>query len=182
MYRTKQIFDLQTIETERILPFFNNIIHYKSSSISVESVFTEQVVPLSRFVVKSRLIFAISLLRSYLALGIKLYMPVLLPLGCKFRILVPPVVEVHNNHFYLVDGMHRLYVLIRERIHTVHVCVVRHVPYPLPAKPINWLQVEEVSITKPLLNNITNLKVELFRPVTKLLNSPLTIVKKEKTI
>ncbi len=61
------------------------------------------------------------------------------------RFIVPPIVEVHSNSYVLVNGRHRLFLLVnQELVEDVPVVLIRGNLPPLPGDVLSWENVKEI--------------------------------------
>lgn len=76
----------------------------------VSHVNPDEVIPLARFAVASRLQVADGLARQYIDDGVSPFEIAICMHGNTVRLLFPPVVESLQNGMYLMDGIHRFLV------------------------------------------------------------------------
>jgi hypothetical protein len=134
---------------------------------------TQEIIPLSRLAVQSRLDRAESLLSDALRSRLKIYEPLVVCGGEILRVVFPPIVEIWQSGIYLVDGIHRVLAVIKiEQTRKIDVLGVRseHLP-PLPCDPSRWDDIRVSDEQKHLEDIFSSLKRPLFRPVSKHLNS-----------
>ncbi|HXV26767.1 MAG TPA: hypothetical protein VD862_01980 [Candidatus Paceibacterota bacterium] len=75
---------------------------------------------------------------------------------------VPPIIEATGNRRFLIDGIHRNYV-VRSVGGTIESVLIRDVSIPLPCDPVLWDEVRIVDEKPPRPDRFRNLRRELFR-------------------
>jgi len=108
-----------------------------------------------------------NLLNSFFCKGISQLLPLKLyginKNGEKvISLLIPPIIEHHDEKGVLIDGMHRSYICncSGSSINGVH---IYDIDAPLPFSPINWKHVKMVDIKPPKEERYKELKIEFFR-------------------
>ncbi|HBB18399.1 MAG TPA: hypothetical protein DCZ97_15890 [Syntrophus sp. (in: bacteria)] len=133
----------------------------------------EQVHPLSRYAVKSRVERAHKMLDSAFAMGIVPFELMTCEAdGDLVRLVFPPVAERHMNGVFLVDGVHRFLAAIAAGLETVKcVCVGGKGIPALPCAPITWGEVVVDEQQREVNEILPGLDMMLFRHLTSLFNS-----------
>jgi hypothetical protein len=115
--------------------------HYRDASIEVETVELTRVRPLSLVLESVRNENMRTYLRMLRRRRIRPYVPAAVRFRGEdtFRLALPPVLEEHGDVLAVVDGTHRLSLLV-DRSETTAVCVVvRGKDLPsLPSEPVEW--------------------------------------------
>jgi hypothetical protein len=75
---------------------------------------------------------------------------------------VPPIIEMHNDRLFLLDGVHRNFLTMAVGT-TVETIILRNVRTPFPCDPRGWDQVTPVEVKPPRPERFRNLRTELFR-------------------
>jgi hypothetical protein len=99
--------------------------------------------------------------------GLPAYIPTAVRFSSErtYRVSLPPVVEKHGGTFLVVDGTHRLRLLVEEGIPEA-VCIVvsgPHLPEP-PSIPREWADVHVLPKYKSRSKKFRNLRRSWFRP------------------
>jgi hypothetical protein len=75
---------------------------------------------------------------------------------------VPPIIEVHNDRLFLLDGVHRDFLTMAVGT-TVESVLIKGVKVPFPCDPRGWDEVRVVEQKPPRPERFRNLKPDLFR-------------------
>ncbi|MEP7103260.1 MAG: hypothetical protein ABI721_00950 [Candidatus Dojkabacteria bacterium] len=62
-----------------------------------------------------------------------------------FGIVAPPIIEVHDGMFILLDGQNRLWLARNKGVESLHCIVITNVNTPMPVLPVEW---DEVGVFK----------------------------------
>jgi len=149
--------------------------------IGLSRVYVSSVMPLCRHVVRGRLSVAEAIARIMGEAGLELYVPLLVH-SChdyRWRLIMPPVLEKHRGRLIVVDGMHRMWYAFVNKIPSVWIACVEQPPLPLPARPISWDDVSETDVRHGKEQTMVDFDPQVFRPVSRLLNSALMVVGSE---
>jgi hypothetical protein len=139
---------------------------YARALIRVQVVDLPRVHPLSLVVDPSRLRTVSKYLRLVQRKFLDPYVPAVVRLRGerKFRLAIPPVVEEHGDIYAVVDGTHRLKLLV-DRGYIAAVCVVvsgSSLP-PLPSEIGEWNEVREREDYVSRRNKFRHLRRRRFR-------------------
>jgi hypothetical protein len=148
---------------------------YRDVRIERREVAFQDISPLSRYIVPSRMHVA----RDYVSLlvdrKLTLFEPMCFrqPGEKRYHVTLPPVVEPWNGSYVLIDGVHRMCALgaIRRR----HVLVVSLVSEqelpPLPGQPVSWTDIVVERRPQPRRRKFERLRRPFFRPAASYLRS-----------
>lgn len=78
---------------------------------------------------------------------------------------LPPIIEVHDQRYMVMDGIHRNYIGLQTGL-TIKALRVKKISVPFPCSPRNWREIEVISLTdkpKTLEDRYFNLQKNLFR-------------------
>ncbi|EKD64440.1 MAG: hypothetical protein ACD_50C00389G0008 [uncultured bacterium] len=174
-----QFTDMFYADQQYILDCFKKIPSYASlKHIFLNQVDLSTIIPLAKFISKDRLEFTKGLFFEMKNKGIELYKPIFLKtLEKDYRLIVPPVLERHNNKWYIFDGLHRLWLAREKGEKYVWTICVEHPPLPLPSTPRDWGQITYSDSSPSVSENLLEMKEELVRPLSKMFKSDITIYK-----
>lgn len=140
---------------------------YRIDNIALTTIDLERTKPLSTVVQRQRLRQARELMHK---LGETTpFTPVLLyDHGNRdpWQLLLPPIVETHNETHVVMDGVHRLYVAL-ETLTVSQVLAISNVPEPPPCRPKDWGKLKEVNRQLSSAEMIGAHDPALFRPVAQ---------------
>ena len=153
---------LEVIPREIAINRIQQIPQYTyASSIEMITVEVDKLKPLCLFVRNYRLKPASDLINAYTKQDIPLFEPV----KTGVRIINPPIIELHDNMFVIIDGLHRINYLRQIQVKSAIVMIVYGVNVPLPADILNWDEVQHTNEKLSRKEKFRNLKVEYFRPI-----------------
>jgi len=140
-------------------------------SFELMEVPLDQIRPLTRHVYQPRLDKAARFMEMYT----KFQIPLFKPARCfntvsKIQIVSPPIVEVHNNHYVLCDGTHRVYQARKAGLKTIIVLAVKGTIIPLPGDVNDWQDVRELKEEVSVAENFINFKKEFLTGYTWIFN------------
>lgn len=152
LYQDMEFGDISDIV--RRVPTYHSL---SNQDIRLESIAIDRILPIQMVLTQYKLRRAESVIRLHTQYGSKLFSPVPMPesilasrtktrhrrhLLKKMVLWLPPIVEVHDDAFVLIDGHHRFYALCDNKsigVGAVQVVVVRGVTEPLPCTPLKPL-------------------------------------------
>lgn len=148
--------------------------HYVHASVMVETVDLARVRPLSRRLDPSRL----ENMRTYLQMLRRRHICPYVPTAVRFagedtfRLALPPVLEEHEDILAVIDGTHRLDLLV-EHGETSAVCVVvRGEDLPnLPSEPARWEDLQVMDRYESRVKKFRRFRRHRFRPAGSYLRS-----------
>lgn len=152
----------------------SSIEHYHGQvRVELVTVTRREVFPLSRFAVESRLQRATTMLASMQQCNATPFELVTVEDGQgTVRVVFPPVVERHHDHFVLVDGVHRFLAASQAGVEHIHCAVIEGAGIPpVPCPPGSWDELivdDQQRAAEEVLPGLDRL---LFRPLTSLFNS-----------
>ena len=121
-----------------------------------------------RFVKNERLNLIRPLVLAYNNQNIDRFAPACC-LSCRqHTVLLPPIVEKHDDKYVVIDGMHRLYTHLILNRETSASCIVVSCGQSLPSQPLPLGQVSAVPSKRPRAENFPQYREEQFRPIKKL--------------
>jgi hypothetical protein len=166
---------------EDVAPFVRLVPQYRSlQAIALSVIATHEIRSLAKFVGLERLAFAEALYDQMMHEGILPFRPILAEVGGLVRLVVPPVVEIHQGIPILVDGTHRIWTARKNGLHEVSVVSISGVGLPLPSRIVAWEDVIERSDSYTTEENLVDFQRALFRPVTTTFNGSATILNDDR--
>lgn len=160
-----------TLRMVRLIPHYEALPGIRLTEIPLSAIEST-----ARFVRSIRVDFACAVLSQMLKTGIQPFCPVIIRFSEGYRIVVPPVVEEHDDRFFLLDGTHRIWAARQSGLSHVRVTHISGLELPLPSKPFPWeeMRIREHHYTTE--ENLIDLDRSLFRPTTTTFNGPKTLV------
>jgi hypothetical protein len=155
----------------RLIPQYPSSCRFRLSAVHIGCIHST-----ARFVNASRLARTEATVDSMLAHQIRPFDPLLLQSGGRTRLVVPPVVELHESELYLLDGTHRIWVARQRAISPVVVVVVAGVQVPLPSRPVCWSDMKVRCDHYTTEDNLVQFDRSHFRPLTTSFNSDLCFI------
>jgi len=158
-------------------PLVRLIPQYRSlQAVTLSVITTNKIRSLAKYVGLERLDFAASLYNQMTQAGIPPFRPIVAKVGSLVRLVVPPMVEIHQGIPVLVDGTHRIWTARKDSLPEVSVISIGGVGLPLPSRTVAWEDVIERSDRYTTEENLVDFQRALFRPVTTTFNGPATIL------
>jgi hypothetical protein len=147
---------------------------YANALIRIETVDLSRVHPLTLVLDPERQARVATYLRLLDRRGLQPYVPAAVRFRDEntYQLALPPVVEDHEGSFCVVDGTHRLKLLV-DRGDQSAVCVVvqgSHLP-PLPSEPGTWNELRLASQYVSRSKKFRQLRSKFFRPTGAYLRS-----------
>ena len=138
-------------------------------SIQQENIALSRVYPLCLWIRQSRLAHVARLAVAYQDNDIPYFraVKVLQSEGVEERLLIPPIIETHEDKFVIIDGHHRIYHLRQLGFASVYVVIIGDVRDPLPAEVLDWTEVGITDQVLPRDRKFRNLKNEYFRHINR---------------
>gem|GEM_PF-3406178 len=135
-----------------------------------------EILPLSKFVVKERVLRANNLLKLMNDSNLTPFETSILSNGNIERLVFPPILEKINGQYYIFDGVHRVYSAMGQNIQQIKCIYIDTLnSLPLPCSPSSWDDIRIIDNSRPKEEVLHNLNLSYFRPLTKLFNSDLFI-------
>lgn len=145
-----------------------------SSNWSVKKVDINDIIPFCKYVYEGRLLFAKKSIFNCMNYSIPLLYPYEVNYSNgKKHLVIPPIVEIRNDKLYLVDGMHRIYSLLKLNIREAYVLITSNCVLPLPGNIQSWEDVVIKDVQVPYQMNFDNFNKEGFTGYSKFCNSDL---------
>ena len=140
-------------------------------TIQQERIRPEQLCPLCRLVRVYRLTAIQDLVMAFNNRSIALFDGVWLtrPDGTE-HLLPPPIIEVHDHRYVIVDGTHRIFFCLQSHQEHVGVAVVRGLLPPLPADILTWADVEVINRKVPRHQKFRNFDPTQFRRIREFID------------
>jgi hypothetical protein len=168
---------LREASWEEVEPLVRLVPQYRVLQGVVLSVIaTQEIQSLAKFVGRERSAFADSLCDQMIRAGITPFLPIVAEVGQLIRLVVPPVVEMHQGLPVLVDGTHRIWAARRRGLPEVFVVLIGGIDLPLPSRVVSWESVTERSEPYTTEENLVDFQRALFRPTTTTFNGPATLL------
>ncbi len=137
-------------------------------SINFEKVNVNQLRPLCLFVRTYRLQSVQKLISLYENFPLRLFESAWIEKeGSVKGILVPPIIEVHNDEFVIIDGLHRLFEVFRTKRPNIYTVVIRGNLDKLPADILTWSEVQMTDRTMTRSEKFRNLDEANFRQINQ---------------
>jgi hypothetical protein len=141
--KNKFVPKLTRVSDEDMIKALKNVPFYKNCSISIENIDVEKTTPIVTSIrtFKEKQIYVLRELIN--SKNFDLYDPLAVEVNDgKFHYIVPPVLEEHDNGFFVAEGHTRLYVSLKEKEKKLKLMVVRGVSVPLGATPSSWDKID----------------------------------------
>lgn len=143
---------------------------YCGAAIRLALVDVSCLVPVTRFVAKPRLSIADKLLDGIADAGGDPFEPAIIDDGEEWRLVFPPLTEIHDGRAILLDGTHRCFQAIRRNRKSIVVSEVGGVIAELPCRTTTWSSHRIVDKNPSVRDNHFDLDENLFRPGTRYFN------------
>lgn len=128
-----------------------------SSRWEIQKIKTRDIIPLCKNVYTERLKFARKSIDNCKKYNIPLFYPYMITYADGSQhIIVPPIIENRGGKFYLGDGIHRIYSLIKFDIEFVYAIIVHDCCLPLPGIPQKWSKIRTQQLQLPGHLNFEN--------------------------
>lgn len=130
------------VNFDDLKPALKQVRFYRNSDFELTDIQIESVKPIARAVEQAKVKQAEELISYYKNNQLTLFEPtaVMLSDGAK-SLIVPPVIESHNDVLTVAEGHSRLFALRSAGIAKVRVILVTKISDPPPAVPIEWADV-----------------------------------------
>lgn len=165
---------LQPINMPDILPLLSCLPQINAPHLlSLVTWRTAALRPLCTSVTNARLLQANELLSKYRISEVSPYVPIRLVYGRIRQVVFPPVVLIDESwrNGIILDGMHRVFVALAERITELTVLALRDKTLSLPGDPTCWDAIKIVQEAPNVPSKFLNFRPDAFRvPFTKSLN------------
>jgi len=161
------------IEWNLVLETVRRVPHY-SGQVSIEKQWINPALsrPICLFVRTYRLSEVKQLVASYAEYQIPLFESAWLSKDdAPRRMLLPPILEVHQDQCVVIDGHHRIYEAIQQHQSAILVLIIKGQLDKLPADVLSW---DEVAITNQRLPRelkFRNFRSSNFRLINELIDS-----------
>lgn len=133
------------VPIDKIFKKLSEVKFYQNCTFSYDEIQISKISPTTNEVVKHRFEQINDLIEIYMKNSWVLFKPVALRLrNKKESIIVPPIIEKHNNKYYLIEGHTRLYTLQKRNINKAYCIIVNGVQTELSTKPCRWKDVKIV--------------------------------------
>lgn len=159
------------LSDDALISILKNIQTYKNitkQTISVEKIDVSRIWSPVQIVKETKRKSSLGLLNSFKHQGISYFKSVICESDNKKSILLPPIVEKHENKFVVIDGTHRLYFLKTEFEESSAECILIDNPAPLPSEPIPFSQVRIIPRKIPREQSFIKYEPKFFRDIDRL--------------
>lgn len=137
---------------------------YQTAKISFRSVKVANVRPLHRFIDLHEFERIQTLARTLNTHNIPLWRTVTVVSSRGQKTICPPVIEVHNGQWIVIDGLSRVYFARQKKMSEVFACVVEDVSEPLIGAPWTWDKIQLVTSSDYVRSdNFQNLDEQYWR-------------------
>jgi hypothetical protein len=140
---------------------------YASGIINLEQIDPRETKPLLATVDGERAASAVDLIKSLEKRGIAAYETVVSRSSHDgpARLVIPPVLEIHDQTWVIIDGIHRIWAAQTSHLASVRVVAVRNVSVPLPMPQVDWEYVKLGRGSGDLSEILGPYDPDLFRPL-----------------
>jgi predicted acylesterase/phospholipase RssA len=169
---------LSVIDENELFQKIKKVPQYATPTvkISLKKINIKNIFFLTKYIKGYKLRQIKSLANIYFENNISLFMPTkLIYKNGEHTLVGIPVIEEHNNMFYVIEGNTRLYHCFKNNIHEIHVLFIQNCPVPLPSK--GKFRINEMLLTASDLKGprrYHQFKYEHFRPIEKSIRDPKT--------
>jgi len=144
---------------------------YADAAVSLVQVSAMEITPVSRYVTAQRLERAARVIAAYDRAGLTAFAPAYVHSSEGVWMMFPPAVEASGQGRFLLDGTHRVMAISQlDRLPLV-MQMSRAFFGPLPCSPTTWGGYTLVDHQPTLAENLADLDLRYFRPLTTYFNS-----------
>ena len=140
----------------------------RPEDLQIVSLTLDELWSCCRFVKLPRLQRVADLVKAYDSHGVPAFSPVVALSRRAHTLLLPPIVEWHEDKYVVVDGMHRLYTKLVLQKEGQTQCLVVATESPLPSRPLHFSDVVITPRKRPKTENFPELEMRYFRTVKQL--------------
>lgn len=196
---------IQPLTLEQISHRLNLVPQYKYDhvTVSIDQVNPAICKPLRKTINPQKLIIANCILQTHLKYSIQPFHPIRFSFEIESEILngfssnrtsplilsdsmspfflLPPILEKHDDSYYIIDGLHRLYFTKVLGYEKTFVLIVEGVSDPLPADAVNWGQLKCIATPTAREEKFENYREEYWRDLTKIFGSCQNLVRDDQS-